>query len=81
MCREEGENQGDLTGEDGQVTGRRLDDRKVREGVRRLEITGEMDRHALEAFHLEARRLARHFGLDVKKVRTETPREKRRARR
>ena len=58
-----------------------MDDGKVRERVRRLEITGEMDSHALEAFHLEARRLARNFGLDVKKVRTEKPREKRRAKR
>jgi hypothetical protein len=37
---------GNLTGEDSQVTGRRLDDRKVHERPL-ARITGEMDRHAL----------------------------------
>lgn len=44
---------------------------KVPEPVRRLEITGEMDRHTVEAFSLEVRRLARRHGLDVKRFRIE----------
>jgi type IV pilus biogenesis protein CpaD/CtpE len=39
--------------------------------VRRIEISGELDRHAAEALQLELRRLARRHGIDVREARVE----------
>jgi hypothetical protein len=41
------------------------------EAVHRFEITGEMDRHAVEALTLEVRHLARRFGFEVRDLRVE----------
>ena len=45
----------------------------------RLEISGMMDRHAAEALQLEARRLAKRYGIDIKGIRLERPEEGRSA--
>ena len=45
----------------------------------RLEISGRMDRHAAEALQLEARRLAKRYGIDIKGIRLERPEEGRSA--
>jgi hypothetical protein len=49
------------------------------ERTTRLEISGKMDRHAAEAPQLEARRLAKRYGIDIKGVRLERPQEGRSA--
>ncbi len=41
------------------------------EAVHRFEITGEMDRHAVEALTLEVRHLAQRFGFEVRDLRVE----------
>ena len=49
------------------------------EGIPRLEISGVMDRHAAEALQLEARRLAKRYGIDIEVIGTERPEEERSA--
>jgi hypothetical protein len=49
------------------------------EGIPRLEIRGRMDRHAAEALQLEARRLAKRYGIDIQGIRLERPEERRSA--
>jgi hypothetical protein len=49
------------------------------ERTTRLNISGKMDRHAAEALQLEARRLAKRYGIDIKGVRLERPQEGRSA--
>ena len=39
------------------------------EAVHRIEITGEMDRHAVEALKLEVQQLAKRYGIDVRDFR------------
>ena len=39
------------------------------ESVRRIEITGDLDRHAVEALRLEVLRLARRHGVTVENLR------------
>lgn len=41
------------------------------EAVHRFEITGEMDRHAVEALTLEVRHLAQRFGFEVRDLRVQ----------
>lgn len=41
------------------------------EPVHRIEITGRLDRHAVEALQLEIRRLTRSYGIDIKELRIE----------
>ncbi len=41
------------------------------EAVRRLEIIGTLDRHAVEALRLEIRRLSKRYGVDIKEFRIE----------
>ena len=41
------------------------------EQVQRVEITGGLDRQAVEALHLEIRRLARRHGVDLTAFRIE----------
>lgn len=41
------------------------------EALRRIEITGDLNRHAAEALYLEIRRLARRYGVDIKEFRIE----------
>ena len=38
---------------------------------RRIEISGDLNRHAAEALYLEVRRLARRYGVDIKEFRIE----------
>jgi hypothetical protein len=38
----------------------------------RVEVSGQLDRRAAEALQLEARRLARRYGLEVDAIRVET---------
>ncbi|HEV8441060.1 MAG TPA: hypothetical protein VGT40_23475 [Methylomirabilota bacterium] len=45
--------------------------------VRRLEITGGLDRRAIEALALELRRLAKRCGLEVAAVRIEAATDRR----
>jgi hypothetical protein len=45
----------------------------------RLEISGVMDRHAAEALQLEARRLAKRYGIDIEVIGPERPEEERSA--
>jgi hypothetical protein len=49
------------------------------ERTTRLEISGKMDRHAAEALQLEARRIAKRYGIDLKGIRLERPQEGRSA--
>ena len=35
----------------------------------RIEISGDLDRQAVEALHLELRRLARRYGIEIAEVR------------
>ena len=42
------------------------------EDFHRIEISGEMDRHAVETLQLEIQRLAKRSGWDVKDFRIET---------
>lgn len=39
--------------------------------VRRIELAGDLDRHAAEALQLEVRRLAKRHGIDIEEVRME----------
>lgn len=41
------------------------------EDVHRIEITGSLDRHAVEALQLELRRLAKRTGVDIQVLRIE----------
>ncbi len=41
------------------------------EAVHRIEITGTLDRHAVEAMRLEIRRLAKRHGVEIKEFRIE----------
>ncbi len=41
------------------------------EAVRRIEIIGTLDRHAVEAIRLEIRRLAKRYGVEIKGLRVE----------
>lgn len=41
------------------------------EVTHRLEITGDLDRQALEALHLEIRRLAKRYGIDITRIQIE----------
>lgn len=41
------------------------------EAIARVEVTGELDPHAVEAIRLEIRRLARRHGVEVKECRQE----------
>ena len=45
----------------------------------RLEISGVMDRHAAEALQLEARRLAKRYGIDIQVQGLRRPEEERSA--
>ncbi len=45
-------------------------------GAPRVEISGDLDRHAAEALRLEIRRMARRYGIDIKEIRIERPEEK-----
>ena len=47
--------------------------------VTHLEISGVMDRHAAEALRLEARRLAKRYGIDVEVQGPRRPEEERSA--
>jgi hypothetical protein len=49
------------------------------ERISRLEISGRMDRHAAEALRLEARRLAKRYGVGVRGITLERPEEGRSA--
>ena len=49
------------------------------ERVTRLEISGRMDRHAAEALQLEARRLAKRYGIDIQVRGPTRPEEERSA--
>jgi hypothetical protein len=53
--------------------------RPAGERIPRLEISGVMDRHAAEALQLEARRLAKRYGIDIEAIGTERPEEERSA--
>jgi hypothetical protein len=50
-----------------------------RERVTHLEISGVMDRHAAEALQLEARRLAKRYGIDIQVQGPTRPEEERSA--
>lgn len=39
--------------------------------VDRIEIAGDLDRHAVEALQLEIRRLAKRYGVEIKGLRIE----------
>jgi hypothetical protein len=39
--------------------------------VRRIELTGDLDRHAAEALQLEIRRLAKRYGIEIEECRIE----------
>jgi len=39
--------------------------------VRRIELAGDLDRHAAEALQLEIRRLAKRYGIDIEEFRIE----------
>ncbi len=41
------------------------------EAVRRIEIIGTLDRHAVEALRLEIRRVSEGYGVDIKEFRIE----------
>jgi hypothetical protein len=49
------------------------------ERITHLEISGVMDRHAAEALQLEARRLAKRYGIDIEAIGLERPEEERSA--
>lgn len=46
--------------------------KKRPDGVYRVELVGELDAHAAEAFALEVRRLVKRYARDVTDVRVET---------
>ena len=39
--------------------------------VHRIEVTADLDGHAVEALYLEIRRLAKRYGVDIKEFRIE----------
>ncbi len=41
------------------------------EAVHRIEISGTLDRHEVEALQLELRRLAKRYGVEIKGLRVE----------
>ncbi len=41
------------------------------EAGHRIEITGTLDRHAVEVLQLELRRLAKRYGVEIKRLRVE----------
>ncbi len=45
--------------------------KKREEATYRFEVTGELDPHALEALHLEVRRLAARLGAEITEWRVE----------
>ena len=49
------------------------------ERVTHLEISGMMDRHAAEALQMEARRLAKRYGIDIQVRGPTRPEEERSA--
>ena len=49
------------------------------ERIPRLEISGMMDRHAAEALQMEARRLAKRYGIDIQVRGPTRPEEERSA--
>lgn len=49
----------------------RLSRKGFGEPVHRIEIRGDLDRHAVEALYLEIRRLARRYGFDISEFRVE----------
>jgi hypothetical protein len=56
------------------MTSSREDDRDEKDSaaaVRRIEITGTLDRHAVEVLQLEIRRLAKRCGVEIKTLRVE----------
>ena len=56
------------------MTSSRGDDRDEKgsaAAVRRIEIIGTLDRHAVEVLQLEIRRLAKRFGIEIKTLRVE----------
>lgn len=57
--------------EEEEVRQRPVDERKVREGARRIEVTAEMDAYGIEAFRLEIRRLATRYGAVLGRFRAE----------
>jgi len=40
--------------------------------VHRIKVTGELDRHAMEALYLEVRQLAKQYGVKIKEFRIGT---------
>lgn len=46
------------------MRGRKL----ARDASRRITVRGHVDRRAAEAFQLEIRRLARHYGIEIEAV-------------
>jgi hypothetical protein len=48
--------------------------------VHRVEVVGQLDAHAAEAFALEIRRLLKRYGREVTSVRIAVSRERRKAR-
>jgi|GEM_PF-3009368 type IV pilus biogenesis protein CpaD/CtpE len=56
------------------TTPSRGDDRKEKDSAEaghRIEITGTLDRHGAEALQLELRRLAKRYGVEIKRLRVE----------
>jgi len=45
----------------------------------RVELSAELDRHALEALRLEIERLARRYGIEIAEIRVDKRREARSA--
>ncbi|MBI3028003.1 MAG: hypothetical protein HYY64_00610 [Candidatus Rokubacteria bacterium] len=39
--------------------------------VRRVDLTGDLDRHAAEVLQLEIRRLAKRYGIEIEELRIE----------
>ncbi|MBI4610124.1 MAG: hypothetical protein HY726_14080 [Candidatus Rokubacteria bacterium] len=50
-------------------------EKDTHELVYRLEISGDLDRHAAEAIRLEIRRLAKRYGVDIHALRVEAAEE------
>lgn len=47
------------------------DQRKSRQMLRRVQVAGDLDRHAIEALYLEIRQLAKRYEVEVKGFRVE----------
>jgi len=43
---------------------------------REIAVTGKLDKHGLEALRLEATRMAKRYGIDVRDIRVEAPRRR-----